>query len=250
MKITYIYHSCFVIEIEDCILVFDYYKGELPEFDKDKRLIFFVTHRHGDHFNPEIYKYAANRENVTYIVSKDVRRSLSFVVHVGSCGEETIFVDEDQKIYVNVDNHEVSEHNCGKRDIKIETLRSTDQGVAYIIEYGGKSIYFAGDLHWWTWSGESEQATRFSEEDYREEMEKIKGRHFDVAFVVLDPRQEERYFWGMKVFMETADADHVFPMHFWEKFQYIEMFKHEACALSYKDKIESITHEGQVFEYE
>ena len=24
MKITYIHHSCFVIEIEDCIFIFDY----------------------------------------------------------------------------------------------------------------------------------------------------------------------------------------------------------------------------------
>lgn len=52
MKITYIHHSCFVVEIEDCIFVFDYYKGKLPEFDKNKRIIFFVSHSHGDHFNP------------------------------------------------------------------------------------------------------------------------------------------------------------------------------------------------------
>lgn len=45
MKVTYIHHSCFVVEIEDCIFVFDYYKGELPEFDKNKRIFFFVSHR-------------------------------------------------------------------------------------------------------------------------------------------------------------------------------------------------------------
>lgn len=50
MKVTYIHHSCFVVEIEDCIFVFDYYKGELPEFDKNKRIFFFVSHSHGDHF--------------------------------------------------------------------------------------------------------------------------------------------------------------------------------------------------------
>ena len=54
MKITYIYHSCFVAEIEDCIFVFDYYKGHLPEFDPNKKLIFMVSHQHGDQFNPSI----------------------------------------------------------------------------------------------------------------------------------------------------------------------------------------------------
>lgn len=78
MKITYIHHSCFVVELDDCILIFDYYKGELPAFDPDKRIIFFVSHSHGDHFNPNIYKYAETCPHVIYVLSGDVRRSLSF----------------------------------------------------------------------------------------------------------------------------------------------------------------------------
>ena len=36
MKITYIHHSSFCVELENSILLFDYFKGELPEFNKDK----------------------------------------------------------------------------------------------------------------------------------------------------------------------------------------------------------------------
>ncbi len=93
MKITYIHHSCFVIEIEDCIFIFDYYKGELPKFDKDKRIIFFVSHGHNDHFNPNIYQYAEYNPYVTYVLSDDLRHSLSFAVRLGTRGENTIFVD-------------------------------------------------------------------------------------------------------------------------------------------------------------
>ena len=34
MKVTYIEHSCFSVELDNSILLFDYYKGEIPDFDK------------------------------------------------------------------------------------------------------------------------------------------------------------------------------------------------------------------------
>ena len=36
MKITYINHSGFLVETRDCYYIFDYYKGELPNLDKEK----------------------------------------------------------------------------------------------------------------------------------------------------------------------------------------------------------------------
>jgi L-ascorbate metabolism protein UlaG (beta-lactamase superfamily) len=248
MKITYIHHSCFVVEIEDSIFVFDYYKGKLPEFDKNKRIFFFVSHSHGDHFNPSIYEYAEYNPYVTYILSNEVRHSLSFAVRIGAGGENTIFVDNDELLYVNVDNRAVFKKEPGPRNIKIETLKSTDEGVAFLIEYAGKTLYFAGDLNWWSWTGESEEDRERREREYKHEMSKIKGRHFDAAFVVLDPRQEEHYWWGMNEFMNTADADAVFPMHLWQDYKLIQKFKDGASAKDYKEKIISITEEGQSFE--
>lgn len=248
MKITYIHHSCFVVEIEDCIFIFDYYKGDLPEFDAKKHIFFFVSHSHGDHFHPKIYEYAEKYPNVTYILSDDVRKSLTFAIRIGVGGENTIFVDENQKIFVNVDNRGVSTKPFGYHCLQIETLKSTDEGVAFIVEYLGKSIYFAGDLHWWTWIGSPEADEKFYEDAYKQEMEKIKGRHFDAAFAVLDPRQEERYWWGLNEFMNTADADYVFPMHFWKDYALIEKFKQGQSSEKYKDKIMSISYEGQSFE--
>lgn len=248
MKITYIYHSCFVAEIEDCIFVFDYYKGHLPKFDPNKKLIFMVSHQHGDHFNPSIYEYAKIHPNVTYVLSSDVKKSLSFAVRVGNGGKHTVFVDENEKIYLNVDNRGVLTLSDYPRGIKIETLKSTDEGVAFIIEYAGKSIYFAGDLHWWTWIGETAEDEIRREQEYKHELAKIKGRHFDAAFVVLDPRQEERYWWGFNEFMNSACADIVFPMHLWENYKLIEQFKNDPAAKNYKNRIISVEHEQQIFE--
>ncbi|MFQ7877331.1 hypothetical protein [Enterocloster sp.] len=41
------------------------------------------------------------------------------------------------------------------------------------------------------------------------------GRHIDVAFMLIDPRQEKDFYLGMDDFMRMVGADVVFPMHFW-----------------------------------
>lgn len=64
MKITYIAHSGFLAELEHTILLFDYYQGELPELPDEKMLYVFASHRHPDHFNPEVFRLAEGREDV------------------------------------------------------------------------------------------------------------------------------------------------------------------------------------------
>jgi L-ascorbate metabolism protein UlaG (beta-lactamase superfamily) len=54
MKITYIGHSGFFVEMEDACFLFDYYKGTIPETDGNKKMYVFVSHRHHDHYNEEI----------------------------------------------------------------------------------------------------------------------------------------------------------------------------------------------------
>ena len=39
MKITHIYHSGFVIELDSTVLIFDWYSGELPDFDPGKKAV-------------------------------------------------------------------------------------------------------------------------------------------------------------------------------------------------------------------
>ncbi|MFQ9345343.1 MAG: MBL fold metallo-hydrolase [Coprococcus sp.] len=54
MRVTYIGHSGFSVELESHILLFDYYEGTMPEFDPAKKLLVFASHSHPDHFNREI----------------------------------------------------------------------------------------------------------------------------------------------------------------------------------------------------
>ena len=46
IKITYLEHSGFAVECDDYVLIFDYYKGNLPQFDKDKKICVFASHVH------------------------------------------------------------------------------------------------------------------------------------------------------------------------------------------------------------
>ncbi|MBQ2641861.1 MAG: ribosome biogenesis GTPase Der, partial [Lachnospiraceae bacterium] len=38
-----------------------------------------------------------------------------------------------------------------KGALSVATLGSTDQGVAFVVNYAGQTVYHAGDLHWWAW---------------------------------------------------------------------------------------------------
>ena len=56
MTVTYIGHSGFLLETEDAYFLFDYFEGTIPELKNNKSIIVFSSHRHHDHFNPEIFE--------------------------------------------------------------------------------------------------------------------------------------------------------------------------------------------------
>jgi hypothetical protein len=63
----------------------------------------------------------------------------------------------------------------------------------------------------------------------------------------LDPRQEERFFWGFDYFMKNTNTKKVFPMHFWMDYSIISKLKEMDIAKGYVDKITNIYEEGQIF---
>ena len=75
MKVTYINHSGFLIETRDCYYIFDYYKGELSNLDKEKEVIVFCSHFHQDHFNPQIFGILEDM-GMTYqaVLANDIRK--------------------------------------------------------------------------------------------------------------------------------------------------------------------------------
>lgn len=197
MKITYIYHSCFLIEFDKCYFLFDYFKGDLPQLDINKRIYVFASHSHHDHFNIEIF-------NVLM-------------------GYDAVFIFADEIKNVKADLFVAPNKSYTVDNIEIKTLKSTDLGVAFIIKYDNTTLYHAGDLNDWVWPGESQAYNEKMTKLYRKEISKIED-NIDVAFLPLDTRQEKWYYCGMKYFVENVKVKKVFPMHFWDDFSLTDKF--------------------------
>lgn len=236
MKITYIYHSCFVVELENDILVFDYYKGKLPQLDPSKRIFVFSSHKHYDHFNKEILQLFDAYKDVRYILSDDIKTNGEYIAQ-GISNE-----NYDKILYIGPDN--VTTIAPG---FTIRTLTSTDEGVAFYLDINGKIIYHAGDLNWWTWIGETIEEYTDMTNRFKNEIMKLEGNNIDVAFLPLDPRQEDRFCWGFDYFMKHTNTQHAFPMHFQEEPSVIEKLKGMEIATEYKDRIMSVEKEGKEY---
>ena len=74
MKVTYIHHSCFLVETDRFYYLFDYEKGRLPEMNTEKPIFVLSSHSHKDHYNSEIFSILADlgMKNVRAILSDDI----------------------------------------------------------------------------------------------------------------------------------------------------------------------------------
>ena len=189
MKVTFIEHSGFMVEMEQNVLLFDYYQGEIPSFDGSKTLYVFASHSHADHYDPAIWKLKEQYKDIHYILSDDIKDNEGAVV---------------------MKAHEKKE----VAGIEIETLRSNDMGVAFLVKVEGKTIYHAGDLNWWHWNGEPEEDNEYYKKTFQDEMKYLEGKKIDLAFMLLDPRQEDKYCWGMNYFLEHTDSKVVFSFRY------------------------------------
>ncbi len=210
MKVHYIFHSGFLVETDDCYYIFDYYKGKLPLLKKDKPVLVFASHQHQDHYNPEIFTLLKEKgmDQITAILSKDIReRDYPADIPV-----------------IRVTFHETYELPC---QVRLKTLLSTDEGVAFLLHCPQGSIYHAGDLNDWVWEGEPEQYNKRMTGSYRHEIDLIEEKEIDIAFLPLDPRQEEDYARGILYFLKKLRVKKVFPMHYWEQPRIIDQFIEE-----------------------
>ena len=225
MTVTYLYHSGFVVEFDDIVLVFDYYKGELPETVRGKKLYVFSSHYHKDHFQYKVFDWALEYD-ATYVLSKDIRTK----------GPEGRTVKVKRRQNLSVD------------ELQIQTLRSTDEGVAFLVRVKGINLYHAGDLNWWHWEEEGPEYNEKMKRDYQAEIGTIEGEHIDLAFVPLDPRLEEAYGWGIDYFMRHTETIRLFPMHLWGGYKTIPRFIADPLSEDYRDRIVKIERRQQSFE--
>lgn len=217
MIVTYLFNSGFVIELEEHILLFDYYKGKLPSFNPNKKLYVFASHVHHDHYNPDIYKI--NHPNITYILDQDIDNN---------------GIKVQPNTTINVD------------DLVISTLLSTDLGVAFIVNVENKYFYHAGDLNWWHWTGEDEADNNYQEKTFKQEIDKIKHISFDLMMIPLDPRLKSSAHLGMNYILNNITTKYVLPMHFFTLSKKMQEFI-QLPPLNKYSNIISINHKNEIF---
>lgn len=238
VNVTYIDHSGFLLEWDNCYWLFDYSKGQIPNLNSNKLLVIFVSHSHDDHFNTEIFDIFKRHPKTLYVISSDIKINDRTAKKYGITDE--IY----RHITVAKPDNEYELFDENNNFIHINTLKSTDSGVAYVIRYKGKTIYHAGDLNLWVWLGEDKQYNNNMRAAFHKEISKLKNSRIDIAFAPLDPRQEDWYRLGMDALLNTVDVKYVFPMHFWDKYETIQRYKNEVDD-KYSCKIMDIRHKGQ-----
>ncbi|MDR1538229.1 MAG: MBL fold metallo-hydrolase [Clostridiales bacterium] len=234
LKAWYLYNSGFAVDTGSHFLIFDYWvdspKGaglesgviSLDEI-RSKDVIVFCSHRHGDHYNPKIISWQRELPKLKIILSDDIPPAPGAVM-----------IGKNQRILLE---------GCA-----IETLASTDEGVAFIVEIDGKRIYHAGDLNWWHWEGEPEQENADMAYNYKKQINLMAGKTLDLAFAPVDPRLEAQYNWGIDYLMRTVDVKKVIPMHFGDNPSIIGKLLSDPQTAQYKARIAPLEKRGQSIE--
>lgn len=216
MQLTYIFHSGFVFETDQCILVFDYWMdpaGVMPRYlESSKPMYVFASHFHEDHFTPEILTWRERKDNIRYLLSKDILRhrrvrkeDADMWLGKGATWEDAL--------------------------VRVTATGSNDSGVSWVVETGGMRLFHAGDLNNWY--------ARFLTDDYQgglvyspdfgidvdpvkeekrflgelKDIRKLTGR-FDVAMFPVDGRIGNGYTRGARQFLDRFQVGLLVPMHF------------------------------------
>ena len=235
MRATYIDHSGFFVEGEEHCLLFDYYRGLLPEISSGKKLTVFASHHHPDHYVPEIFSYGERIPGTRYLLGCDIT--------LNTRNRERMGITDD--IFARCSRMH-KDDVISENGVTVRAIRSTDMGVAFCVECEGKRIYHAGDHNLWIWHEDANfdqaQIARFYQE-----IEKLRGLSIDAAFLPLDPRLGEEYWRGFDAVARLLEPKQIFPMHMVDDYDIIRRFKALDCARPYAERIAEIRRCGDEF---
>lgn len=234
MRVTFLAHSGFLVELPSVTLLFDWWKGELPALRPGIPLLVFASHRHEDHFKPEIFTLDDGTRDIRFLLGRDIKLSSRNLARWGVPGATAAKCTA-------LGGDETASPLPG---VTVETLPSTDEGVAFLVTADGQAVFHAGDLNWWHWEGEDRAWNRNMEVNFKRYTEPLRGRHIGLAMLPLDPRLGEDGFRGPRHFLELADIKRFLPMHQWEDFAFTGRFL--AKFPEFAGRTIPVTENGQV----
>ncbi|MCR5477379.1 MAG: hypothetical protein K6E92_07170 [Lachnospiraceae bacterium] len=108
----------------------------------------------------------------------------------------------------------------------VKSLKSTDLGVAFLLEFEGKKIYHAGDLFLMP------ARTREDVKEFEQYTEPLRGMKIDYGMLPLDPRFPDIGYLTVRRYLELAEFTAWTPMHLWGQYDFPAAFAAENPSLA------------------
>ncbi|MDL2220392.1 MBL fold metallo-hydrolase [Eubacteriales bacterium OttesenSCG-928-N14] len=213
MKITYLNHSGMLLQTDKAAIVIDYYSNGMNKSTQQllqnalsahTRVYVLISHAHGDHYDQDALNFKG-KDGVepTFIFSFDAEKKKH---HKG-----THFLQSGQTYTDDL--------------LHCKAYGSTDEGISFYLEFGGKQLFHAGDLNNWHWKAEVDaQEADGYQTAYLKELDIIKAdiSHLDALMFPVDPRLAVDYDIGAIQFASAIRVDTLLPMHFGNDFAAIQ----------------------------
>jgi len=212
MKIKYWHHSGFIVEDDTYAIIIDCC-GLSKESEElrgcaGKYLYILASHVHSDHFDKNIMSFGDDKRK--WILSKDISGKVSPNKDIHFLVKGDVYRDER---------------------VIIKAYGSTDEGISFYIEAGGKKLFHAGDLNNWHWiEEETAQDAAKNEKNYLDELTLIAKEvpALDAVMFPVDPRLGKDYTRGAEQFLDNIKVKLFLPMHFQDNYKAARNFKEAA----------------------
>ena len=235
-KGIYLGHSGFLLELESATLIFDWYQGEIPPLRGDKPVYIFASNINQDHFRPEIFGAVEQLPHAEIFIGYD-----------HSISEVDTFLDglpEKIQDHVSCFDGEARLYSENE-EMLVSSIPATENGVAFIVEIEGKTIFHGGTLYLNQTASEEEYNTWYKkmkteqpelnvadyemylehcEEEFGKCTEKIKGRVFDYAMLPLEPKHGDIGERTIKRYMQVAEYKTWSPMQLHGMYEAVDEF--------------------------
>lgn len=220
LTLTYVYHSSFLLVTPVFSALFDFWRdpSEVSPalrpietmIPKDRPLYIFVSHHHKDHFSPRIFSFPSEGFDVRYILSSDTARFARKYISPDSRYKGMKAPEGSVAVMREGDTYSDGE-------LTVRAFGSTDIGNSWVLEFGGRRLFHAGDLNAWIWKDESSpEEVAEAIETYRKILDGIAAvaPSIDYCLFPVDSRIGSDYFTGAAMMVRAVDVRHFFPMHF------------------------------------
>lgn len=224
LSATYIFHDCFIVRTPGVAVVFDFWRrpdgwipespfvgsSPLTEADHSRKIYVLVSHFHKDHYNKEIFSWAADFKDISFIISRDVRRHARHILTPGSLYSGLRPDPDSVKILAPGETF-------SDGTISVDAFSSTDIGNSYVVTLDDLHIFHAGDLNAWLWKDESTPMEVESERKaFLSCLKPIEDKYprLDLALFPVDSRIGTDYQEGARMLLERIHVERFIPMHF------------------------------------